>query len=247
MALTNSGAAFYKFIDQKVGGTSGANTQMGQVGPWQNNTVYVAGQVVRNGGFYFRCTAGGTSLVALNAAPQASGPTPTVLADNGVTWVLVGPAGSGLYASDAAAAQEIGYEAVGLDQDKGLGVAWFRYVKFSGVVNPGDWVIIDQADGTCVQSPAAAPGANKTSIIGISMGTQGVGTFGWVMIKGTHDEANVAAAGVVGTILAGSGVAGRATSAAQTATYIFDGTAHRVAGVAGAGCVEISWPTCSGR
>lgn len=247
MALTNSGAAFYKFIDQKVGGTSGANTQMGQLGPWQNNTNYVVGQVVRNGGFLFRCTVAGLSLVALNAAPQASGPLPGALADNGVTWVLVGPASSGLYASDAAAAQEIGYEAVGLDQDRTFGTAWFRYVKFTGAVNPGDFVILDQADATCVQTPAAAPGANKTSIIGISMGTQANGTFGWVMIKGTHDAANGAAAGAVGTILAGSAVAGRATSAAQTATYIFDGTVQRAVGVAGAIVAELSWPTCSGR
>jgi hypothetical protein len=245
MANLFSGAAWYKFIDPKVGLTSGANQQIGSL-VWQPNTAYVVGQIVRNGGFYFRCSVAGTSLAALNAGIQASGPTPNTLVDNGATWVLVGPAGSGLYAADAAPQHEVGYEAEGLDVDRSFGAAWFRYVKFSGAVNPGDWVIVDQADGTAVQSPAAAPGASKFSVVAIAMGTMANGQYGWVLIKGTHDAANVTAGGTVGNLCAGVGTAGRSTTV-QTANYLFDGSVLRNAGVVGTGVVELYWPSCSGR
>jgi hypothetical protein len=239
MALQVSGAIFYKFIDPKVGTPSGG--QQGGISgqPWQPATVYALGAIVRNGGFWYRCSVAGTSA----AAP---GPSPNTLADNTATWVLIGPA-SGVYGSEAAATHELGYQAMLYDQDLGRGFAMARYVKFTAAANPGDFVIIDGNGQTCVQTPAAAPGANKVSIIGISMGTQANGTYGWVLIQGTHDQANTAAGGAVGTLIAGSATVGRGTSAAQTANYLFEGSVQRAAGVVGTGTVELYWPVCSGR
>lgn len=237
MALQVSGAIFYKFIDPKVGLQSGGQ-QGGVVGlPWQPATAYAVGAIVRNGGFWYRCSVAGASA----AAP---GPSPNTLVDNAATWVLLGPA-SGVYASDLVATQELGYQGMLYDQDLGRGFAMARYVKFTGTCLPGDFVIVDGNGQTCVQAPAAAPGANKMSIIGISLGSQVNGTYGWILIQGTHDQANVTAALTVGNVLSGSAVAGRCNQA--IANYIFDGGVLRAAGVVGTGTVELYWPVCSGR
>jgi hypothetical protein len=230
-------AVNYKFIDQKVGLSSGGALPLNAT-LWAAATVYAVGAVVQNGGFLFRCSVAGTSA----AAGVTAGPSPTVLADNTVTWVLM-IALSSLCQSDLTAQHDLGYQAIAKDDTYGM--ATFKYVKFTGACVPGDFVIIDQQGSTGVVTPAAAPGANKISIIGISMGTQANGTFGWVMIQGVHDQANVTAALTVGTVLSGGAVAGRANQA--VANYIFEAAVLRNAGVAGKGVVEIYWPTCSGR
>lgn len=224
----------YKPIDGKIGITSPGPTPP-DAKPWVANEVVPAKSWRVNGGFAFYTVAGGTC-----AASQ--GPTPTMLVDNTVTWVLVGPV-SPFYAQDAAPVVEPGYIALGVDPTFGVGE--FRYVKFTGTVHAGDFVIVDANVHTCVQTPAAAPGANKLSILGISMGEQAAGTYGWVMIRGVHDSANVTAGLAVGTLLSGSSIAGRCTQA--TANYLFDGAVLRVAGVMGCGTVELYWPVCSGR
>ena len=50
---------------------------------WAQNTAYLLGAQVTNGGFAFRATVGGTS------ATSGSGPTPGNLSDAGVTWAVV--------------------------------------------------------------------------------------------------------------------------------------------------------------
>jgi hypothetical protein len=234
-------AVNYAFIDAKLGLTSSGAKSLGTI-PWAPLTPYVVGQIVQNGGFSYRCSVAGNSA-ALAAAPQSSGPAPNQLADGTVTWVRVA-AISSVCGQDAVAAQELGYQAIA--KDPVYGTAFFRYVKFTGPTNPGDFVIVDQVNQLATQTPAAAPGAGKVSILGISMGQQINGSFGWVLIQGVHDQANVAAAGVVGNTLQGSAVVGQA-STAVVVNYIFDGTVLRNAGLAGMGVVEFYWPVCSGR
>jgi hypothetical protein len=230
-------AVNFRFIDQKVGLSTGGALPL-NARKWAAATVYAVGDVVQSGGFLFRCSVAGTSA----AAGATAGPSPTVLADNTVTWVLM-IALSSLCQSDAAQTHDLGYQALAVDDTYGMGT--FRYVKFTGTVLPGDFVIVDQQGVTCVQTPGAAPGASKVSFIGISMGSQVSGTYGWVMIQGVHDQANVTAALTVGNVLTGGAVAGRANQA--IANYIFEAAVLRNAGVAGKGVVEIYWPVCSGR
>lgn len=239
-ATVMAAAVQYKFVDAKAGLTSGGFSGLNATrGNWVGAAAYALGDTAINGGFLYRVSVAGISA----AAP---GPSPNTLVDNTVTWVLMG-AVTGTCVQDATAQHELGYQSLVEDmQPTGYGVATLMYVKFTGIVVAGDWVIQDAQGKTCVQTPAAAPGAAKFSKIAISMGNQINGSFGWVMIQGIHDQANVTAAGTVGNLCAGVGTAGRSTTV-QTANYIFDGTALRNAGVAGTGTVEIWWPTCSGR
>lgn len=230
-------AVRYRFVDEKLGLSSGGGLQTGTA-DWVGATAYTVGQVVRNGGFYYKCSVAGTSA----ASP---GPSPNTLTDNTVTWVL-GTSAMPTTASDSTQLHELGYIALGKDTSAGdYGIGEFIYVKFTGTVAPGDFVIVDRQGKTAVQTPGAAPGASKFSAIGISMGAQTSGAFGWVMIRGIHDQANVTAALTVGTVLSGGAVAGRANQA--VANYILDGSVLRVAGVVGTGTVELYWPACSGR
>ena len=230
--------SFYKPIDPiKIGLSSGGGPFLG-LQQWAPATAYAAGAVVQSGNYWFKTTAGGISA----AGP---GPSFNTLVDNAVTWVYGGPISS-FAVQDATQQQELGIIAEGKDfSSNNYGVAEFMYVKFSGTVNPGDFVIVNRQGFTCVQTPAAAPGASKFSEIAISMGAQVAGTFGWVMIRGVCDTANAAAALTVGNVLTGSGTAGQAGQA--TANYIFDGAVLRAAGVVGTVTAELYWPACSGR
>lgn len=233
-------AVNYKFVDSKAGLSTGGLQGLNKTrGDWAAATNYLVGDTVQNGGFVYRCSVAGASA----AGP---GPSPNTLVDNAATWVLIGPASS-LCVQDAVQQHELGYIALAEDLSTNVyGIGEFVYVKFTGVVVAGDWVLFDAQGKTCVQSPAAAPGASKFSKVGISMGNQINGSFGWVMVRGVHDQANVTAGGTVGNLCAGVGTAGRSTTV-QTANYIFDGTVLRNAGVVGTGTVELYWPTCSGR
>lgn len=230
-------AVSYKFTDGKFGLSSGGLSGLNLTrGVWAGGTAYALGDTVQNGGFAYRASVAGISA----ASP---GPSPNTLVDNTVTWVRIG-AVSSVCTQDAAAAQELGYQAIVKDDTYGMGTV--QYVKYTGTVVAGDWVIFDQQGKLCSQIPAAAPGASKYSNIGIAMGDGVNGTFGWVLIQGVHDQVNVTAGGTVGNLCAGVATVGRSTTV-QTANFIFDGTVLRNAGVVGTGTVEIRWPSCSGR
>jgi hypothetical protein len=101
---------------------------------------------------------------------------------------------------------------------------------------------VDRFAKTCVQaSPTTATKGN----FGISMAAQVSGQYGWVMIRGVHDGANVVTGQTAGTLLTGSGTAGRATSA--TANYSLDGVLLKNTAASNVGTVEIYYPVCSGR
>jgi hypothetical protein len=93
--------------------------------------------------------------------------------------------------------------------------------------------------------PGRRSGREQVLVIGIAMAAQVNGQYGWVMVRGVHDAANVTAGLTVGTVLSGSATLGRCNQG--VANYVFDGAVLRVAGIAGAGTVELYWPTCSGR
>lgn len=129
-------------------------------------------------------------------------------------------------------------------QDATYGQGEFHYVKFTGTVVAGDFVFFDRYNKTCTQTPAAATKGN----VGLSMAAQAAGSFGYVMVRGVHDAANV----LTGTAIQTNGnygsaiTVGRLTSAA-TANYFLDGVGTKVSGAANVGTVELYWPVCSGR
>jgi hypothetical protein len=144
--------------------------------------------------------------------------------------------------SDTAAVAPLGTVVRGKDTSTAdYGEAEFAYVKFTGTVVAGDWVLVDRFAKTCVQSPAATAKGNY----GISMAAQSSGTYGWVMVRGVHDGANVVTGQTAGTLLTGTATAGRASSG--TANYVLDGALLKNTAASNVGTVEIYYPTCSGR
>lgn len=124
------------------------------------------------------------------------------------------------------------------------GEAEFAYVKFTGTVAAGDFVFFDIQGKTCVQTATSA----TKGFGGVSMAAQSNGTFGWVMIRGTHDTANVLTGTTVqiGPNYGSAVTAGRVTSAV-TANYILDGVAVKASGASNVGTLYLYWPVCSGR
>lgn len=124
------------------------------------------------------------------------------------------------------------------------GQAEFLYVKFTGTVVAGDLCLVDRQAKTATQVPAAATKAT----MGLAMAAQAANQYGYVMIRGVHDVANV----LTGTTLQygpnyGSALtAGRITSAV-TATFIVDGVAVKVSAASNVGTVELYYPVCTGR
>jgi hypothetical protein len=248
--------AKYQFNDGAKLGYTGSGQAGLPATPWAPATVYAAGAVAENGGFVFQTAAGGISAAFVAGTTQ--GPTPVVLTDNTVTWVLKGFS-SALCTQDTVDSNsgqprhELGIIAIGKDiSNNGYGEAEFMYVKFSGIVVPGDFVYVNQQNFVAQQIPAAILAAQRGfGKIAITMGAQVVGSYGWVMVRGIHDCANVATASATAdSVLAGAGVAGRAMAnpAALTANYILDGARlNAVFTVLGLANVELYYAYHSGR
>jgi hypothetical protein len=249
-----NGAALYKYVDGgRLGGSPGLGTPQGpaQYKQWTAAEVVPALAIRQNGGFVFSTVAGGT------AAASGIGPTPSLLTDNTVTWVLVGSIG-GLYASNDAT-QRFPLGAIQKGEDQGpnaYGEAEFRYVKFTGAtaIKAGDFVAIDAQGQTATLTPAAGNGQYKVTVIGVAMAPQALNvatpTYGWVMVRGIFDGANVAGTFTVGTNLSGYSTAGAVEAKAGTftvANFIFDGSVLRAGAAQYACTVELYWPICSGR
>lgn len=139
----------------------------------------------------------------------------------------------------------LGTRVTGLDTSTAdYGEAEFEYVKFTGIVAAGDMVLLDGRAKTGVVSPAAATKGK----FGFAMAAQPASSYGYVMVKGVHDDvsmltgAAVAFAPTYGSAL----TAGKITDAV-TANYIIEGCAIRITGAASRGGVELLYPTCSGR
>ncbi|GAC1514501.1 MAG: hypothetical protein NVS1B16_07190 [Pseudarthrobacter sp.] len=118
----------------------------------------------------------------------------------------------------------------------------FRYVKFTGTVAAGDFVVFDNSAFTAVQ-------ASQTTIkgnLGVSMAAQASGNYGWVMIRGTHDGANVATGVTAGTALGLSTTAGRA-QATSTGFKIDNGYERVITSASNVGTVELDWPSWTGN
>jgi hypothetical protein len=144
--------------------------------------------------------------------------------------------------SDTTAAAPLGTVVRGKDTSTAdYGEAEFVYVKFTGTVAANDWVLVDRYAKTCVQSPASTTKGNY----GISMAAQSSGTYGWVMVRGVHDAANVVTSTAAGALISGSATAGRASSA--VANYNLDGALCKTLAASNVGTVELYYPTCSGR
>lgn len=139
----------------------------------------------------------------------------------------------------------LGSKVKGVDTSSAAyGEGEFEYIKFTGTVAAGDLVLINRQAKTGVVSPAAA----TKGYFGIAMAAQTTGCYGYVMLRGVHDGASVltGAAVAVAPNYGSALTAGRITDAV-TANYILEGVAIRVTGVLNVGCVEVLYPTCSGR
>lgn len=148
-------------------------------------------------------------------------------------------------ASDLSQRIPLGTVVKAVDKSTGdYGEAEFEYVKFTGVVALGDNVLINRQAKTGIVAAAAATKGN----FGLAMAAQVANSYGYVMKRGIHDAASVLTGAAVGFApIYGSAVtAGRITDAV-TAGYILEGVAIRVTGVANVGCVEINYPSCTGR
>lgn len=153
---------------------------------------------------------------------------------------------SSLTGEDTSATTQLGTIVKAFDSStSAYGEAEFVYVKFTGNVTAGDFVLVDRFAKTCVASPTSATKGNY----GITMATHSTAAttavYGWVMIRGVHDAANVATGQTAGTLLTGTGTAGRASSG--TANYVLDGVLLKNTAASNTGTVDIYYPTCSGR
>lgn len=234
-----SGAANYRFVDSSKLGLSG-----GPVAPplfstqWAPGTVYPAKAQVVNGGFLFATAAGGTS-----AAAVAVGPQPGDLTDNTVTWTLSG-AYAGPYLVTTTQQHELGIICELLDAGPnafGLGEA--VYCKYSGTTVPGDFVVIDRYNFTGIQSNTTQRG-----LVGVGLGVGAAGSFGWVLVRGVHDHANLGnGASVVGQIPYMSATAGRVLTTVS-GTNGLPGCIIKVTGTAANyGAVEMAWAVAAGN
>lgn len=145
-------------------------------------------------------------------------------------------------AGDTTQRAALGQIVVAADATYGQGE--FEYVKFTGTVAAGDLVVIDRFAKTCVQSPAAAASAKGLSV-GIAMGAQTANCYGWVMVRGIHDAANVATGTAAGSLLSGSATAGRGATA--VANYNIDVATVKTLAASNLATVEMLWPAVNGR
>jgi hypothetical protein len=232
-----NGAVNYKFMDEKLGLGPGGGSGLAEKA-WAVGITPAVGDIYVNGGFKFRCSVSGAT------AASGVGPTPQYLVDNACTWVLVGPAAA-ITGVDATQAQEVGYIALGKDVGpNAYGVGEFQYVKFNGTVTAGDFVVIDRGAGNTIQ---ASTGNGKGSI-GIAMCSAVAGQYGWAMVRGIHDGANVASGVAAGTPLYLTATAGRPNGTVVAGNKA-DGAYERLvaASANNVGTVELEWPAWSGN
>lgn len=166
-----------------------------------------------------------------------------------VSYKLSGPFPVGAppidVAGDTTQRIALGTRVRGVDtSSNAYGEAEFEYVKFTGTVAAGDNTLLNGQAKTGVVCPAAATKGK----FGISMAAQTNGCYGYVMVKGIHDDVSMltgAAVAYAPTYMSAL-TAGKITDAV-TANAIIERCAIRVTGVNSRGCVEINYPECSGR
>lgn len=132
----------------------------------------------------------------------------------------------------------------GLDHGTGAyGDAEFRYVKFTGTVAAGDFVQVDNSAFTAVQAVHAGTKAS----VGISMAAQVSGQYGYVMIRGTHDAANVATGATAGLAIYLTTTAGQGSGTVVAGDKIDGAFERKVTSASNVGTVEMVWPVQSGN
>lgn len=233
-------ASLFKAIGSgtKIGASPGTGPTITTPPQWVAGTVYAANSRVVNGGFSFKTTAGGTA----SATANTPGPTPNTLTDGTVTWVVEGPI-AGLHDVDTVQNHELG-TVIDVKDVNANSMGEAEYVKFTGNVKAGDFVVFDQFGKTCVQLATGSGGAGVPLRVGVSLCSAASGNFGWVLIRGVHDTANVVSTAIVaGTVLA-TATGGQVNSSATTAaaTDVAQAFIRRVPVVTGAGPVELMYP-----
>ncbi len=260
-----NGAAFYKFTDEKLGLSSqGALAGATNVPLWNTlvGTTPAVGTLAQNGGFLLKCSVSGA------CAANGVGPTPQYLTDNAATWVLTGaaqPGQSGVsplcgadYLADPITGivqrHELGLVCLAKDfgpNDYGIGE--FMYVKFTGATDivAGDFVQVNRASKTATQSPTALASANSPVPVGIAMANHKLSattpSYGWIMIRGVHDGANVTTGGTAGCCCSLGAAAGRVLGTGYVVNKSIEAAFLLAAAANNVGTVELYWPMASGR
>ena len=226
-------ATTFKPADVQIGTGPATSTPIAPYGyaapvPWSANQTWAALSTCTNAGYLFRTVAGGAG------ATSGPGPSQANLTDASCTWVAVAPLNS-IYGQDSAATLPLGTVITGYSPD--LGEAEFQYIKFTGTTAAGDFVKVDLYGAAAVQTAAAT----DFGPVAVAMASQSSGTYGWVMLRGIHEYANVLSGQVAGVALSLTATAGRA--GAKAATSVVDGCVNRAtASAANFSVVELRYP-----
>lgn len=220
----------YKFNDPDIGAPGGSGNQIGQANVLNSSaTAPWSGQ------------ASGQGPQVVDTVFGGGGALQTV---SGVTPQLEGRGGPRL--GEIRVGQDTGYIAGTANETTAavgpFGEAEFMYVQFTGNVNAGDFVVIDRYQKTCVQASTAT----VLGPVGISMAAQAANQYGWVMIRGIHDSANVANASNINARCYLTATAGRINTT-QANTDGLEGVLVKLAPAGNVAVAELYWPMANGN
>ena len=151
---------------------------------------------------------------------------------------------SAVAAADSSLKVEIGTVSRGRDfSTSAYGEAEFMYVAFTGTTAAGDFVMVDRYAKTAVQASQTTP---PIGTVGISMAAQAASQWGWVMIRGIHDSANVATGSTVGGKLYLTATAGRANTTVAAGKGL-DGVTVKTTPSSNVATVELTWASFNGN
>jgi hypothetical protein len=151
--------------------------------------------------------------------------------------------------SDSTAKFTLGTICKGFDTStSAYGEGEFIYVKFTGAaaIAAGDFVGVDRYAKTAV----GATTSTVLNLIGLAMAAQALNVatpaYGWVMIRGVHDGANVATGVAAGKLAVQASPAGRVIASGGAGNKI-DAAINKITSVSNVSTVELIWPTATGN
>lgn len=152
---------------------------------------------------------------------------------------------------DTAATVKIGSLVKGLDTSTAdYGEAEFEYIKYTGsaAIAAGDLVVFDRGAKAGVgAAQAAAKGCVGIAMAAVTAPQAVAGVYGWVLVRGVHDGANIATGATAGLPIYLTSTVGRG-SGTVAAGFKCDGMFERVStSASNVGVVELEWPVFSGN
>lgn len=117
----------------------------------------------------------------------------------------------------------LGKDVIARDQSTSdFGDAELLYVKFTTACNQGDFIVADRYAKTAVQATQAAGTAARGGLVGVAMATQVINSYGYILIRGVYEFANLLTASAAAAPLYLTAVAGQATGASAPAGFRID-------------------------